>query len=75
MLALWRGGSLPLHFKAEHLCPSSIGIDIVETILELNRERFGNSQTRFIQADVTSLDSLPDIPRGIIFSRQMMQHM
>ncbi|KAL1500421.1 hypothetical protein AB1Y20_013078 [Prymnesium parvum] len=52
------------------------GLDIVPELIESNRKRFGDARTRFTQADVTTLASLPQFAsRSLLFSRMMMQHM
>ena len=61
--------------------PVHAGLDIVASLVESNRQRFGGEATSFSQADITTLKVLPlpstglPSPNSLIFSRQMTQHM
>ena len=67
---------LGLSFRSLQL-PRAVrtGLDIVESLVESNRARFGDAMTSFAQADVATLAHLPQLPpRSLVFSRQMFQH-
>lgn len=49
-----------------------IGVDIVESLIERNREMFGGPETSFVSLDAVT-DELPDGDLGLI--RQVLQHL
>ncbi|MEN9252146.1 MAG: class I SAM-dependent methyltransferase [Thermostichales cyanobacterium BF3_bins_165] len=54
------------------LCSRYIGVDIVEPLINENRDKYGNSNIEFLKLDIIQ-DQLPD--GDVCFVRQVLQHL